>query len=386
MALVPQAYKGREQSFIKHIILEKYLEVLAYKALFTYGEFNFVDAFSGPWKSADANFQDTSFIKAIEVLTRVQRDIRALRRPAFVRCIFVEKTKNSYERLEAACKSVKEIKVIPLRGKFEDLIPEILKQAAKGFVLAFIDPKGWTGFSFEKIQPLLSRSPNEVLINFMYDFVGRFIEHDDPKIRASLDNLFGSKDWPNKLRTDCSREESIMGLFSDELKGRGKFQYVISTPIMKPTRDRTLYHIVFGTRHTEGIKVYREAERKALRQQIESREQAKLDQRVEKNKQGELLTAQMLPLEQQFHKDLDEERTKARREVLSLLSQYSPLPYAKIWPEILLKCRLRWTELHEIISAMRKSGSIEISTWQPRQRVPKDADILRLLKSEASNG
>ena len=45
-------YQGREQSFIKHLFLNKYLESAAYKLFQGRSPvFNFVDAFAGPWRA-----------------------------------------------------------------------------------------------------------------------------------------------------------------------------------------------------------------------------------------------------------------------------------------------------------------------------------------------
>lgn len=47
-------YRDREQSFIKHQFLTKYLQAAAYKTLQGHSPtFNFVDAFAGPWRVSD---------------------------------------------------------------------------------------------------------------------------------------------------------------------------------------------------------------------------------------------------------------------------------------------------------------------------------------------
>jgi len=47
-------YKDREQTYLKHFFLERYLETVAYHIGFSQKEFVFVDCFSGPWRAADA--------------------------------------------------------------------------------------------------------------------------------------------------------------------------------------------------------------------------------------------------------------------------------------------------------------------------------------------
>ncbi|MEQ9447752.1 MAG: three-Cys-motif partner protein TcmP [Rhodospirillaceae bacterium] len=379
MSPIPDSYKGREQSYVKHVILEEYLTALAYRALYAHGKFTFLDAFSGPWQSTDGTFEDTSFMKAIRILSRVQQDVRSHGKKANVRCIFVEKKKSSYKKLKAAVENVSALTTVPLHGEFENLMPEILENSKGGFLLAFIDPKGWTGFSFEKIQPILSREPNEVLITFMYEFIRRFLNYDNPKNQASLNALFGSKTWKQSLQKREFPEDTIVDRFAAALKEYGAFRYAISTPILKPTRDKTLYRLVFGTRHPKGIEVYRDAERKALRQQLEAREGAKLDHRVERSRQAELFGADALPLDEDFKKIVNDELEKAKAQVMVLLSARREMTYGELRQDVLLKCRVRLVELNEIVSSLRKERVIEVAPWLPKQRVPKTDNVIRLV-------
>jgi hypothetical protein len=61
-------YAGREQSYVKHIFLERYLEALVFKTASTYTHIVYVDGFAGPWQSANEQFEDTSFGIALNAL------------------------------------------------------------------------------------------------------------------------------------------------------------------------------------------------------------------------------------------------------------------------------------------------------------------------------
>ena len=54
-------YRGREQTYLKHFFLERYLERVAYKVGSFAPEFVYVDGFSGPWKTEDPGYEDSSF-------------------------------------------------------------------------------------------------------------------------------------------------------------------------------------------------------------------------------------------------------------------------------------------------------------------------------------
>lgn len=75
-------YQGREQSFIKHLFLNNYLESAAYKLFQGRSPvFNFADAFAGPWRVSDTDkYSDASFSQAIETLDAVRRSPRASRK------------------------------------------------------------------------------------------------------------------------------------------------------------------------------------------------------------------------------------------------------------------------------------------------------------------
>lgn len=57
---LPEDYRGREQTYLKHFFLERYLERVAYKVGSFAQEFVYVDGFSGPWRTEDPGFEDSS--------------------------------------------------------------------------------------------------------------------------------------------------------------------------------------------------------------------------------------------------------------------------------------------------------------------------------------
>src|SRR5258708_5464482 len=79
----PAYYKKKEQTYLKHFFLERYLETVAFHIGYTHREFVYVDCFSGPWRSKDENLAYTSIRIALaklnyllEALAAQGRDIR----------------------------------------------------------------------------------------------------------------------------------------------------------------------------------------------------------------------------------------------------------------------------------------------------------------------
>ena len=184
-------YGGREQTYLKHFFLEKYLERVAYVIGYNQSEFVYIDGFSGPWKSEDEAFEDTSFVIAINILRRVREGLARRGKHPRIRCLFIEKDLQAFAALQDAIGDVSDLDVKSLHGDFEALIPRIVSYVRNSFSLVFIDPTGWTGFGLRKIEPILKHRPGEVLINFMFDYINRLLDHPDDRITAGFDDLFG---------------------------------------------------------------------------------------------------------------------------------------------------------------------------------------------------
>lgn len=199
--------RGREQTYLKHFFLERYLERVAFNICSFKDEFVYVDGFSGPWKSQDEQFEDTSFMIAIQELRKVREGIaKQGRRPPTIRCVFVEKDPKAFSELRRAIQGVTDIEISPIPGEFEQVIPDVLKSIRQSFSLVFIDPTGWTGFGLQRITPILKHRPGEVIVNFMFDYINR-------RFGVSFDDLFGGPGWDSAM----SEDETIQ-LYSERMK------------------------------------------------------------------------------------------------------------------------------------------------------------------------
>ena len=177
------AYIDREQTQAKHFILRRYLQALAFKVLHGW-DITYVDGFSGPWESKTEDFSDTSFMIAIDVLKDAQARILAeTGKRRHISCFFSENDPAAYKQLEEAVaphnKPNEGFEVQTFCGKFEDAVPKIQAAIGGAFPLIFIDPTGWTGYPFEKIKPIFGSAKCEVLINFMYGHISRFVTSQD---------------------------------------------------------------------------------------------------------------------------------------------------------------------------------------------------------------
>ena len=113
MPLNVDYYEGREQSYLKHLFLQKYLENAAYKLFQGRSPvFNFVDAFAGPWQNADTKSQsDTSFALALTTLENVRRILERIgRRDLKIRFRFCERNSGVAYKASSLCCKEREVR------------------------------------------------------------------------------------------------------------------------------------------------------------------------------------------------------------------------------------------------------------------------------------
>src|SRR6266404_7609653 len=94
-----QDYAGREQSYVKHIFLERYLEALIFKTASRYNQIVYVDGFAGPWQSASERFEDTSFGIALNALRQAKETWKKHGRVVNMTALLVEQNTAAHARL-----------------------------------------------------------------------------------------------------------------------------------------------------------------------------------------------------------------------------------------------------------------------------------------------
>ncbi|MEO1243720.1 MAG: three-Cys-motif partner protein TcmP [Pseudomonadota bacterium] len=376
------AYEGREQTYVKHFVLEKYLERVAYNILSFSNEFVYVDGFSGPWKSKADRFEDTSFHIATETLREIRDGLKQppRRKNVSCRCMFIEKEAKPYADLSKVVGEIKDIPIELIHGSFEDNVQKICDFVGQKFSLIFIDPTGWQGFPLDKITPLLNLR-GEVLINFMSDFINRFLEDPRPEIAATFNALFGDEwfdEWKLLTEGGLSREAAAIEVYKRRLKQAGNFEYVTSTRILKPTADRSYFYLIYGTRHWKGIQEFRAVEKKTVDEQERVRNAAKYESRVASSGQESMFGREVMEFSNKSYQD--ERETQLQRGRDSLDKVLSEHPKGILYENLLghvLETPLVWeSDLKTWIAEKRKLREISIPDWTARQRLPKKGNTI----------
>jgi three-Cys-motif partner protein len=374
-------YKDREQTYLKHFFLERYLETVAYHIGSWRREFAYVDCFSGPWRTGDQELGDTSIRIALERLNSVSEGLSRNKKHPAIRALFVEKSPPAFSELQRVLEQHRgAIETTALPRSFEENIDQILDHLGSVFAFFFVDPTGWTGFAMDNLRPILKRSNGEVMINFMFDFINRFLNFQSPSNEESLDRLFGTREW-RSVRDEPDLESALLDLYVTQVRTTGSFPYATSTRILKPLQERTYFHLVYATRNPKGVEKFRDVEKKTFAEQQAVREKAQREHRERKSGQSEIDFGPDFP-SHTFTAERDEQLRKAKARLMVLL-RTGPMPYDVLQPRI-LELPLVWnTDLNEILAQGRRTGQFEITGLGPRERKPKKDSIVRLKPEKA---
>lgn len=377
MARDKASYEGREQAFVKHYLLETYLDRLFHKTGRSFDTIVYVDGYSGPWQSQGQNFDDTSFGIALSALRKAKASWAAHGRPIQVEAHLVEKSRPAYRELETIKAKYPDIKIQTYPGDFRNLVGEISRQIpAQAFAFILIDPKGWR-LNLHSLGPLIGRKNSEVLFNFMFEFINRAASMTDEAVSAGLDELMPVGDWRMKLQgagTGKERKQVLIDAFSASLAQLGGYDFVAETPILRPIRNRTLYSLIFATRKPVGLEVFRDCQVPALEEQSQIRGEAKVRNAVEKGQQEELFASfnEMAP--DGTLVSLQGELAGAEEMLLALVPPYpASVTYGEVWPQILTRHVVRKVHVGEIAARLKAEGRVTFHDWPARKRRPEDS-------------
>jgi len=303
-------YKGREQAYVKHRLLEAYLKRL----FMIVGQFQkticYVDCFAGPWEENRDDLMDTSIGISMKIMTECRETLARMGKDVRFRALYIEKSKRSHAKLQTFLRrnTRNEIVAESYCGEFFDLRQEVLNWCGSDdFAFFFIDPKGWKKVvEIPTLKPLLQRPKSEFIINFMYDFILR--THTQKEFEEDMAAIFG--EVPNTAKMcPAVRERYLLTLYRKHLKehmpgigGRPRSAWV---PILDPERDRTKYELVYLTRSPKGIEVFMSASEQLDFVQRKVRARTKQDRTEEKTGQSNLFGGEELMAEKGDRVDLE---------------------------------------------------------------------------------
>jgi three-Cys-motif partner protein len=374
-------YKGREQSYVKHIFLERYLEALVHKTASKYAHVVYVDGFAGPWQSANEGFQDTSFGIALNALRRAKASWKP-RRDVHMSAHLVERDRTAYAQLAKVPEQYPDLTLRTYQGDFLTVVPDILKDIPPdAFTFFLIDPKGWR-IPLRKLEPMLARRHSEVIFNFMFDFINRAASMKDPAVVGGLDELMPYGEFRRQLAqleglhpgglASEKRKAVLVDTFSKNLSRLGNYKYVAETTILRPSKNRPLYCLFYATRHTKGIEVFRDCQLKALTEQSKTRATIKVRSAEDSTGQAELFQSLHDMGPDELTSFLATEQLAAEKTLVELSpAQPDKIVYEKLWPQVLARHVVRLPDVNRITARLRDEGTLLFPDWEREKRVPQ---------------
>lgn len=365
---------GREHTYVKHYLLEKYLSRWGYKIGSTWDTLVFIDGFAGPWGAKDDEFADASFGIAIKALNDAvdgllkvrQRSVRGV-------CVFVEKAPKPFAKLDAFARnhSTDRVRAKAMKGRFVENIQAIDEYVASAganpFKFVFLDQKGWAATPMEKLKPFVSRRPCELLFNLMTSFLPRFVERED--LASSYHALYGRPGVLDKIRAlpkgTGQREEVAVDEYCRSLREICHFQYVSQAVIMDSTKEKIRYYLVFATNSLHGIEVFKQAEMEAAKAQNEVRH----EKQIKKTNQTAFMFDGVPPQSPKMLQLYQHNAKRARRKIIQILidSSANVLPYKELYGEAMAFPLVTPQDLQEWIIDLRAKGGLKI-LWDGANR------------------
>lgn len=243
----------------KHELLRRYFEAWLPIMAKWHNRVVYIDGFAGPGRYS--NGEDGSPV----VVLKAARD-HAYPVQTELICIFVENDQNRCDHLRGVLSDLSPslpayVKWEVVCGKFDEHLTQtfdLLDAQAKAIApcLVFIDPFGFSHTPFRTIERVLSNKRCEVLINFMYEEVNRFLSLE--VLSADLDELFGTRDWrdvPNISGSDL-RRKAIHDIYLRQLKTAARYVHSFE---MRNRTNSTDYFLFFASNSLKGLEKMKEA-------------------------------------------------------------------------------------------------------------------------------
>jgi three-Cys-motif partner protein len=377
---IPEEYKGREQTYLKHRVLKLYIESWALKLASMASRSGtiriwFVDCFSGPWQSASQALEDTSIHIGLEAIQEAAQFWEGRGLKIELGAIFVEKDKTAYALLKKYLSTRKDrfpVDIHALEGEFGNQVAEIEKLLGDDPAFLFVDPTGWKGVAMSFIAPLAKKRCRDVMINMMYEHVNRFKEAPLDYVRQQMIDFFDAQ-APADLG-----EEELISFYREQLKKSCELNFSADLIVQAPCKDRTKFRLVLGANHEAALVLFRDVEKKVLGGEAPAiRTAAKEANRLDRTGQYALLAPEIPAL------DMYTEIQKAgceRIEILlsKTLEEDGPQTYKTLRPLFLQECHLTDSDLKKLLWTWKSEGRLVVEGLG-RDRTMKDGHVLQRL-------
>ncbi|QSB10472.1 three-Cys-motif partner protein TcmP [Lysinibacillus fusiformis] len=158
------------------------------------------------------------------------------------------------------------INIITINDTFANALGSILDSIDKGQTLipsfCFVDPFGFSHTPFELFQRYLQNEKAELLFNFMFEEINRFIMSDkNKKLIETYQELFGIEDIKQIRKeigvlTGAERKKIVIDFYSRSLLEMTEARYVLDFEFKK--NGRTKMFLIYATKSIKGLEVMKD--------------------------------------------------------------------------------------------------------------------------------
>jgi three-Cys-motif partner protein len=334
----------------KHRLLGKYLVPFSSKVGSLSSEIYCVDAFAGQGRYKDG-YEGSPLLMA-----RIADECIRWTNPVTLRLINIESNPRNFATLSESTKEWTQRGIVMNeRGRFGAVIPMVLSVVGDTPALFFIDPYGPSPVHFEYLRPLLKRrqSITELIINFNVSGLRRLADglRADAKtevgrkacetIVRNVTRILGRDRWRQFFATDhYSAAEREKFLLDDYMDSFSQFGYhVAAYSIRAALRSAAKYHLIYCTRHRDGIalmnRFVRAEEDELLRESLEQRGQAWIFDPVDEEIRVRRRELRMLVLELSQNKERMTRREIKDRFIFERFGDFSEPDYNAVVKELM---------------------------------------------------
>lgn len=252
----------------KHVILRKYLDAW-FPIIASFSErLLLIDGFAGP-----GEYEGGEAGSPLVMIDAFLHHSYAPVREKSVTFLFIEKDPARLQHLRQLLHEREERGDFPptmkyhlRQGTFAEAMDMMLsyveeQQASLVPTFAFIDPFGYSDTPMLLIKRLMAHYGCEVLINFMYEEINRFLSANYRTKAQQYNELFGTDIWQSIITDQPDSKERALrvhNLYQSQLMDNAGAKYVRSF-CMRNKRNTRDYYLFFATKHLKGMKAIKDA-------------------------------------------------------------------------------------------------------------------------------
>jgi hypothetical protein len=213
----------------------------------------------------------------------------------------------------------------------------------------------------------------------MFDYINRFLrpQSDEATVTTFNELFFDRGQWRNELNLGRpNREDAIVDYYKKCLKTHGNYEYITNTRILKPTQDRTYFHLIYCTRHPKGLETFKKIDARMQPKQQQIRQEAIYEKRYTRTRQSSLWGPELIDAEPIYIANRQRRITELKNLLDNLLREFGSFKYGFFRLKGLEIEMIYEKDIKELVLTALRKGAIAIPDWEPSQRAPKEHNTM----------